>query len=183
MVAHTGTHAHTHHGDKQSTEKAGLDVLDLVRCKAEQNSSMSRLRAHTHIHHPAPRHHLQACSNNLLHCQQHQMRHHRSPELAKCTIHDGHDRAVQSSEPSGLKRSLQGLHCGPHLDAVKPATHTPRHPRTQGHAHTTVSVQGACGQRRGVDTLATFAGPSHSKSRKFCAERAPSQTVPLGGLC
>ena len=29
-------HAHTHFGDKQSIEKTGLDVLDLVRCKAEQ---------------------------------------------------------------------------------------------------------------------------------------------------
>ena len=29
-------HTHTHSGDKQSTEKTGLGVLDLVRCKAEQ---------------------------------------------------------------------------------------------------------------------------------------------------
>jgi hypothetical protein len=33
---HECTHTHTHFGDRQSTEKAGLDVLDLVRCKAEQ---------------------------------------------------------------------------------------------------------------------------------------------------
>ena len=33
---HARTHTHTHFGDKQSTEKTGLDVLDLVRCKAEQ---------------------------------------------------------------------------------------------------------------------------------------------------
>ena len=34
--AHTHTHTHTHFGDKQSTQKTGPDVLDLVRCKAEQ---------------------------------------------------------------------------------------------------------------------------------------------------
>ena len=34
---HTHTHTHTHDGrDKQGTEKGGLDVLDLVRCKAQQ---------------------------------------------------------------------------------------------------------------------------------------------------
>ena len=33
---HARTHTHTHFGDKQSKEKTGLDVLDLVRCKAEQ---------------------------------------------------------------------------------------------------------------------------------------------------
>ena len=33
---HTRTHTRTHDGDKQGTKKAGLDVLDLVRCKAEQ---------------------------------------------------------------------------------------------------------------------------------------------------
>ena len=32
----TKTDRHIHFGDKQSTEKTGLDVLDLVRCKAEQ---------------------------------------------------------------------------------------------------------------------------------------------------
>ena len=42
--ARTHTHTHTHFGDKQSTEKAGLDVLDLVRCKAEQTHT------HTHTH-------------------------------------------------------------------------------------------------------------------------------------
>ena len=38
--ARTHTHTHTHTmddgRDKQGTEKGGLDVLDLVRCKAEQ---------------------------------------------------------------------------------------------------------------------------------------------------
>ena len=36
QTTHTHTHTHTHNGDKQGTDKAGLDVLDLVRCKAEQ---------------------------------------------------------------------------------------------------------------------------------------------------
>ena len=36
IYRHTQTPTHTHFGNKQSTEKAGLDVLDLVRCKAEQ---------------------------------------------------------------------------------------------------------------------------------------------------